>query len=77
MVINSSNVFTFLTQFDKNRDNIDEVKFKKFSDERGDFFYLLNIYDEFIYHCQHSPSYELNNWLRSRFLNKKTLFQVK
>ncbi len=77
MVINSSNVFTFLNQFDKDRDNLDQVKFSKFSDGRGDFFYLLNIYDEFMYHCQHSQPYELNNWLQSRFLNKKTLFQVK
>ena len=77
MVINSSNIFTFLTQFDKNRDNLDSIKFKKFSDQRGDFFYLLNIYDQFTYYFNSPNRYELNDWLRSRFLNRKTLMQAK
>jgi HrpA-like RNA helicase len=37
----------------------------------------LKIYDEFIYHSEKSKAHELNNWLRSRFLNKKTLNQAK
>lgn len=45
MVINSSNIFSNFNQYNRNRDRIEEIKFKKFSDERGDFFYLHNIYD--------------------------------
>jgi hypothetical protein len=55
MVINSSNIFANFGQFNKCSDQLDKIKFNKFSDERGDFFYLQNIYDEFLSQLKLSP----------------------
>ncbi len=41
MVINSSNLFYGNINL---RDRIEQIKYTKFADEKGDFFYLSNIY---------------------------------
>ena len=41
MVLNSSNLFYGNINL---RDRIEEIKYTKFSNQKGDFFYLSNIY---------------------------------
>jgi hypothetical protein len=44
MVINSSTIFSSSFDYKKYGQRVDEIKFHQFSDDRGDFFYLQNIY---------------------------------
>jgi hypothetical protein len=73
MVMSASNLFSGNINL---RDRIEEIKYAQFSDQKGDFFYLSNIYSEFFHRFKHER-HSLDNWIRSRYLNKKTLFQVK
>jgi HrpA-like RNA helicase len=70
--MNSENLFYGNPQL---YERIDEIKYTKFSNEKGDFFYFLNIYSEF-YHKLKDKS-ELEHWIKSHYLSKKTLFQTK
>jgi hypothetical protein len=54
----------------------DYAKYKNFSHEKGDFFFLKNVYDQFKLIMTHDR-YELNEWLSKSFLIRKTLIQVR
>lgn len=72
MVMNSANLFLGNINL---RDRIEEVKYAHFSNQKGDFFYLSNLYSEF-YHQQKDKKY-LDAWIKRNYLSKKTLFQTK
>lgn len=72
MVINSTNLFYGNPKL---YDRIDEIKYTKFSNQKGDFFYLSNIYSEFYHKLKDKGA--LDYWIKSHYLSKKTLFQTK
>lgn len=73
MILSAGNLFRITENF---KELGDYAKYKHFSHEKGDFFFLKNIFDQFKLIVNHDRR-ELNEWLQKSFLIKKTLLQVK
>jgi HrpA-like RNA helicase len=74
MVVNASNLFYIRPE---DREKADATRFKKFSDEEGDFFYLDNIYNQYARFRQGKENERMKQWAREHFLSLKTLRQVR
>jgi hypothetical protein len=84
MVINFSNLF-FIKK--EEREKGEQAKYFEFSDEEGDFFFLDNIYRKYSelkskvdfegnYVLKKKYSKELNEWIKSSYLNYRALGQI-
>lgn len=74
MIISASNLF-FVRQ--EERQMADQKKFEKLADPDGDFFFLLNIYKQYIDFYRRRQNNAMKNWARQHYLSLKTLSQAR
>lgn len=74
MVVNVSNLFYIRPE---DREKADKKKFEKLSDQHGDFFFLENIYNQFINYYNKRQTETMRWWAKDHFLSLKTLNQAR